>query len=101
MVLSEVVSFVFGAWLPIYLKLLVLLFDSYPKPIEIPWAVELSVFSGVGGCGCPIVLMHACRIGMSFWALMNDALSSASAAAAITSLMRVFSIWIAPFILMI
>jgi hypothetical protein len=43
------------------------------------WEVELSVCMGVQVCGCPISL-RVCHIETAVLALMNSALSSASAA---------------------
>ena len=47
-------------------------------------AVELSVWMGVRGCGCPIS-SSVCRIDTAVLALMNSAPNSASAANDITA----------------
>jgi hypothetical protein len=49
------------------------------------WAVELLVCMGVQVCGCPIS-SRVCRMETAVLALMNSALSSASAAYDITAL---------------
>jgi hypothetical protein len=66
------------------------------RDVRIPYAVELSVFKGVGGWGWPMSI-RACRMGTSFCALMKAAPSSASDAAAMTCRMRVLSMCTAPF----
>ena len=57
-------------------------------PVKMPCAVVLSVLSGVGGCGWPI-LINVCQIGTALFALIDKPASSASAAEAITFLMIV------------
>ena len=60
-----------------------------------PCAVELSVWTCVGGWGCPIS-SNVFHMGTAFWALMNNAPSLASAADAITALMMVATFSTAP-----
>jgi hypothetical protein len=64
----------------------------------IPSAVELSVWTGVAGCGCPI----SSRIILSstpFRALMYNDRSSDSAAEDMTALMISATLWMAPYCL--
>jgi hypothetical protein len=60
-----------------------------------PIAVELSVCTGLHGCGHPM-LMRVWRWGTISRAAMNNAASSASAAEAMTNLMIVAMVNIAP-----
>ena len=55
--------------------------------------VELSVWMGVRGCGCPISLI-VCRIDTAVLVLMNSAPNSASAADDITAFIicKIFNI---------
>ena len=61
-----------------------------------PAAVELSVLSGVGGCGNPISARHV-RMGAATWPLWKRAPSSASAADAMTLRSVRHSAWRGPF----
>ena len=51
--------------------------------LRIPLAVELSTFSGVGGCGWPRAV-NVWWMGTAAWAFMTTVVVSASAAEAIT-----------------
>jgi hypothetical protein len=60
-----------------------------------PIAMELSVCTGLRGCGHPMS-MRVCRWGTISHAAMNNAASSASAAEAMTNLMIVAMVKTAP-----
>ena len=72
-------------------------FDRFclTSDVRMPWAVELSVLIGVGGCGWPMS-SSAWWMGHAFCALWKAAPSSASDAAATTCRRRVLSTWIGP-----
>ena len=63
--------------------------------VMMPSAVELSIWMGVGGCGCPNSSSR-CRSGIASRALMYKAPSSASAAEDITALIICAIMSIAP-----
>ena len=48
-------------------------------PVKIPYAVVVSVLSGVSGCGCPISI-NVCHIEITSCAFINNPATSASAA---------------------
>ena len=58
-----------------------------------PWAVLLSMWSGVGGYGCPIS-SRAFRIGMASFAVRNAAAISASGVEDITFFIMLHTVWI-------
>ena len=59
------------------------------------WAAELSVWSGVGGCGCPISI-SVFLMGTALRAFMYMAPISASAADDMTALIICATVWTAP-----
>ena len=61
----------------------------------IPTVVELSMWMGVGGCGCPSS-SKVRHITLASFAFKNKAPSSASAADAATNLRIVQRTWIVP-----
>ena len=57
--------------------LLLWMFFCFPVPLMMLFAAELSVSTGVGGCGCPIYA-RAVLVDVAFWKFSNDLPNSAS-----------------------